>query len=40
MLLMAAARQVASAGNQVQRDEAEKVLADARKALYRLLAVS
>lgn len=38
MLLMAAARQVGSAGNQAQRDEAEKVLTDARKALYRLLA--
>lgn len=38
MLLMAAARQVGSAGNQAQRDEAEQVLAEARKALYRLLA--
>jgi DNA-binding PadR family transcriptional regulator len=39
-LLMAAARQVGTAGTEAQRKQAEAVLADARKALYRLLAES
>ena len=39
-LLMAAARQVGAAGTEAQRKQAEAVLADTRKALYRLLAES